>query len=224
MTSSNASESRTGAKALRRQWTYASMRATSTSAPVRDSDAFELVILDCPPSLGILTINALAAADGVLIPMQCEYYAMEGLSVVIRLIEQIRQNGTNPTLGLEGVVMTMYDGRTRLSEQVVTEVRGHFPEHVYPTVIPRSVRLSEAPSFGLPVSKYDPSSTGAVAYRRFAREFLKRMRQRHAAPAPVASVASVAPPAPVPPTPEPAVSPAAAPADGIAEPPPAPPA
>jgi chromosome partitioning protein len=166
----------------------------NTLEPIRSADAFHLVVLDCPPSLGILTINALAAADSVLIPMQCEYYAMEGLSVIIRLIEQIRQNGTQPGLELEGVVMTMYDGRTRLSEQVVSEVRGHFPEHVYQTVIPRSVRLSEAPSFGLPVSKYDPSSTGSVAYRRFAREFLKRMRQRHEpAPAPAAAEGAAAP-------------------------------
>ena len=147
-------------------------------APVRESDAFRIVLIDCPPSLGILTINALAAADSVLIPMQCEYYALEGLSVIARLVAQLRDNGTNPGLEMEGIVMTMFDGRTNLSGQVVEEVRKHFPDKAYQSVIPRSVRLGEAPSFGKPVTAYDPASTGAVAYRRFAREFLKRVKDR----------------------------------------------
>jgi chromosome partitioning protein len=158
--------------------------------PVRESEAFQVVLVDCPPSLGILTINALAAADSVLIPMQCEYYALEGLSVIARLVEQLRDNGTNPGLELEGIVMTMFDGRTNLSGQVVEEVRRHFPDQVYQSVIPRSVRLSEAPSFGKPVTAYDSSSPGALAYRRFGKEFLKRMRDRAAHPvAPAAAPA-----------------------------------
>jgi chromosome partitioning protein len=172
--------------------------------PVRDSDAFHVVLVDCPPSLGILTINALAAADSVLIPMQCEYYALEGLSVIARLIEQLRNNGTNPHLELEGVVMTMFDGRTNLSGQVVDEVRRHFPDQVYQAVIPRSVRLSEAPSFGKPVTAYDSASTGAVAYRRFGKEFLKRIKERatrpvvQTAPPAIEPVATVPAPEPVP--------------------------
>lgn len=165
-------------------------------APVRESEAFKIVLVDCPPSLGILTINALAAADSVLIPMQCEYYALEGLSVIARLVAQLRDNGTNPGLDLEGIVMTMFDGRTNLSGQVVEEVRSHFPDKVYQSVIPRSVRLSEAPSFGKPVTAYDSASPGAVAYRRFGKEFLKRVKDRSARPVAPQAVAAPVPPPP----------------------------
>jgi len=135
---------------------------------------FDFVIMDCPPSLGILMTSSLAAADGIIVTMQCEYYAMEGLSVITNLIEQFRTNGVNPDLQLEGILMTMYDGRTRLAADVVQEVRTHFGGKVYETVIPRNVRISEAPSFGQPVIYYDPSSRGAEAYRSFAAEFVRR--------------------------------------------------
>jgi chromosome partitioning protein len=135
---------------------------------------FDFVIMDCPPSLGILMTSSLAAADGIIVTMQCEYYAMEGLSVITNLIEQFRTNGVNPDLQLEGILMTMYDGRTRLAADVVQEVRTHFGDKVYETVIPRNVRISEAPSFGQPVIYYDPSSRGAEAYRSFAAEFVQR--------------------------------------------------
>jgi chromosome partitioning protein len=145
------------------------------------SRVFDFVLLDCPPSLGILMTASLAAADGVVVTMQCEYYAMEGLSVITNLIEHLRTGGANPELALQGVLMTMYDGRTNLAADVVKEVRGHFGELVYETVIPRNVRISEAPSFGQPVLAYDSGSKGAEAYRAFAREFLKRERTRAAA-------------------------------------------
>lgn len=135
---------------------------------------FDFVIIDCPPSLGLLTINALTAATGVLIPVQCEYYALEGLT---KLLESVRLVKThlNPTLEVFGVVMTMFDARTKLSQQVVNEVRDFFGEQVFATLIPRSVRLSEAPSFGQPVTLYDPSGRGAVAYRELAKEVIARV-------------------------------------------------
>lgn len=140
--------------------------------PVRGD--FDFVIIDCPPSLGLLTINALTAADGVLIPVQCEYYALEGLS---KLLESVRLVKThlNPDLEVFGVLMTMFDGRTRLSQQVVDEVRDFFEEKVFDTLIPRGVRLSEAPSFGLPVTLYDPSGRGSDAYRKLAKEVIGRV-------------------------------------------------
>ena len=138
---------------------------------------FHFIILDCSPSLGILTMNVLAASHSVIIPLQSEYYALEGLSVMTRLITQLSQNGVNPGLSLEGIVMTMYDGRTNLSQQVVQEVIRHFGEKVYETLIPRNVRLSEAPSFGKPIVAYNPLCTGAVAYRQLAKEFLSRRRE-----------------------------------------------
>ena len=147
--------------------------------PVRCESRYDFILIDCPPSLGILTMNALAAADGVTIPMQCEYYALEGLSVMIGLIDRLRKGGANPGLKLEGIIMTMFDGRTNLSRQVVSEVRTHFKDRVYDTIIPRSVRLSEAPSFGKPVIDYYPDSTGANAYRQLAAEFIAR--QQHTA-------------------------------------------
>lgn len=135
---------------------------------------FDFVIIDCPPSLGLLTINALTAADGVLIPVQCEYYALEGLT---KLLESVRLVKThlNPALEVFGVVMTMYDARTKLSQQVVNEVRDFFGERVFATLIPRSVRLSEAPSFGQPVTLYDPAGRGAEAYRELAKEVIARV-------------------------------------------------
>lgn len=139
---------------------------------VIEESAYDYVLVDCPPSLGILTMNALTAAHSVLIPIQCEYYALEGLSVITRLINQLRESGVNPRISIEGILMTMYDGRTKLSEEVVGEVRKHFAGKVYNTRIPRNVRLSEAPSFGKPVILYDKRSAGAEAYRVFAEEFL----------------------------------------------------
>jgi chromosome partitioning protein len=142
--------------------------------PVRELGRYDDLLIDCPPSLGILTMNALAAADTLVIPLQCEYYALEGLSVILRLMEQLKTGGVNPGIELEGIVMTMFDGRTNLARQVVEEVRAHFPGKIYETLIPRSVRISEAPSHGLPVTLYDPHSPGALAYKAFAREFIKR--------------------------------------------------
>jgi chromosome partitioning protein len=135
---------------------------------------FDFIIIDCPPSLGLLTINALTAAAGVLIPVQCEYYALEGLS---KLLESVRLVKTHLNTELEvfGVVMTMFDGRTKLSQQVVNEVRDFFGERVFDTLIPRSVRLSEAPSFGLPVTLFDPTGRGAEAYKQLAKEVIARV-------------------------------------------------
>ena len=154
-------------------------RLAETLKPLHADETFDFVFLDCPPSLGILMSNALAAADELLTPIQCEYFALEGLVKIVRLIEQVRNSGVNTDLELSGIVMTMFDGRTNLSEQVVAEVRGHFGERVYETVIPRSVRLSEAPSFGKSILEYAPTGAAAQAYRALAREFI----QRHASQA-----------------------------------------
>ncbi len=132
---------------------------------------YEYVIIDCPPSLSLLTINALTAAESVLVPLQCEYFALEGLSQLLTTVELIRNN-FNPALRLEGILLTMYSSRTNLSRQVASEVREHFSDSVFRTVIPRNVRLSEAPSFGKPVILYDVRSSGAEAYFSFAREVL----------------------------------------------------
>ncbi len=134
---------------------------------------FSVVFVDCPPSLGLLTVNALTAADEVMIPIQCEYYALEGLSQLLQNIELVRSN-LNPEVEVGGVVLTMYDGRTRLSKEVADQVRRHFGDVAYRTVIPRSVRLSEAPSFGEPIEAFDPMSRGAIAYRELGREFRRR--------------------------------------------------
>lgn len=147
-------------------------------APVLNSEVFDYIIMDCPPSLGILMTSSLAAANSVVVTMQCEYYAMEGLSVITSLVERLRGNGANPGLGVEGILMTMFDGRTRLAQEVVGEVRKHFGNLVYQTVIPRSIRVGEAPSFGRPVVDYAPASPAAVAYREFAKEFDKRAKAR----------------------------------------------
>jgi chromosome partitioning protein len=134
---------------------------------------YDFILIDCPPSLGLLTINGLAAADEVLIPIQCEYYALEGVSQLKRNVNLVQQS-LNPQLEIEGVLLTMYDGRTTLSADVVEQVRDHFGETTYRTVIPRTVRLSEAPSFGEPIEAFDPMSRGAIAYRELAREFRRR--------------------------------------------------
>jgi chromosome partitioning protein len=152
-------------------------RVRSAVQPILASEQFDIVLIDCPPSLGILTLNAFAAAGGVLVPLQCEYYALEGISMLNRVMGQLHDNGVNPNLELTGVVMTMYDGRTRLSQQVVTEVREHFGERVFETMIPRSTRLAEAPSFGKPIIHYDKYSPGSAAYELLAQEFLQRMGQ-----------------------------------------------
>jgi chromosome partitioning protein len=149
-------------------------RLAKTLSILRADQTFDLVLLDCPPSLGILMTNALAAADEILTPIQCEYFALEGLVKIVRVIEQVRDSGANDQIEIGGIVMTMFDSRTNLSGQVVDEVRQHFGRRVYNTVIPRTVRLSEAPSFGKSILEYDPSGAGAGAYRALAREFIKR--------------------------------------------------
>ncbi len=135
--------------------------------------SYDVIFIDCPPSLELLTLDGLCAADTLLVPVQCEYYALEGLSDLLYTVRLAKQR-LNPALELEGVVLTMYDGRTNLSLQVAEEVKRHFPGKVYASVIPRNVRLSEAPSHGVPVSVYDPLSRGAEAYEALAREFLKK--------------------------------------------------
>lgn len=132
---------------------------------------YDYIFIDCPPSLGLLTINSLTAVDSVLIPIQCEFYALEGVSQLMSTIEIVKKN-MNPKLEIQGVILSMFDGRTNLSVQVVEEVKKYFKEKVYTTVIPRNVRLAEAPSYGMPIMKYDPKSAGAVAYQEFAEEFL----------------------------------------------------
>jgi chromosome partitioning protein len=151
------------------------LRAAHALQPVLASERFDVVIVDCPPSLGILTMNAFAAADGLLVPLQCEYYSLEGISMIHRLLGQIRDNGINPRLELLGVVMTMFDSRTKLANQVVDEVREHFGDLVFETMIPRSTRLAEAPSFGKPIIHYDKYSAGSAAYELLAQEFVKRL-------------------------------------------------
>ncbi len=138
-------------------------------APVRDQ--YDFIIIDCPPSLSMLTINAMTTADSVLVPIQCEYYALEGLSQLIHTIQLI-QNRLNPYLEIEGVVFTMYDARTNLSLEVVENVKANLKQNVYKTIIPRNVRLAEAPSHGTPINLYEPKSTGAEAYRLLAEEVI----------------------------------------------------
>lgn len=142
-------------------------------APIKSD--FDFIFLDCPPSLGLITLNALCAADTVLVPIQCEYYALEGLSQLMATVRTVKRL-YNPYIELEGVLLTMYDGRLNLTQQVVTEVKNFFPKKVYATVIPRNVRLSEAPSFGEPVMYYDRASKGAESYERLADEFLGAQR------------------------------------------------
>ena len=139
-------------------------------APIRSE--YDFILIDCPPSLGLLTINILSAADTVLIPIQCEYYALEGLSQLMNTVRRVKRQ-YNERLDIEGVLLTMYDGRLNLTQQVVEEVKKYFPRKVFKTVIPRTVRLSEAPGFGQPVLYYDRSSKGAAAYNELAAEVLK---------------------------------------------------
>lgn len=151
---------------------------------------FDWVLVDCPPSLGLLTVNALTGGDSVLIPIQCEYYALEGLTQLIATINLVRDH-LNPALGIAGVVLTMFDGRTNLSTEVANEVRRHLRDAVFDTVVPRSVRLSEAPSHGLPIALYRPDSKGAEAYERLAHEI--RGRHGRGAPSPDTTPTPVAP-------------------------------
>ncbi len=136
---------------------------------------FDVVLIDSPPSLGVLTLNAFVAAESVLVPLQCEYYALEGISTVNWLLERVRQSGENPSLSIMGIVMTMYDARTRLSSQVVEEASRHFGEKVFETRIPRSTRLAEAPSHGCSILQYDPHSAAAAAYEVLAQEVASRL-------------------------------------------------
>lgn len=165
------------------------LRFRQAIAPLRESDRHELVLVDCPPSLGLLTLNAFAAADWLLVPLQCEYYALEGISMVQRVLTQVRDNGINPALQLLGVVMTMFDARTRLAHQVVEEVRQHFGELVFDTLIPRTTKLAEAPSFGKPIIHYDRYSAAAAAYEVLAGEVARRLEAAAAAPAGTAATA-----------------------------------
>ena len=156
-------------------------------APVKESGAFDYIILDCPPSLGIVMTSALVATDGVLIPIQAEFLAMDGLALITGSIERIRA-GVNPALELNGIVFTMVNSVTKLTQEVIAEVRGHFGEKVYETLIPRNVRVSEAPSMGTPVVFLDPRSKGAEAYKTFAWEFMAKNPTRGPAVAPAVPV------------------------------------
>jgi chromosome partitioning protein len=153
-------------------------RVRNTLEPIRASKQFDIIVIDCAPSLGILTLNAFAAAERLLVPLQCEYYALEGISMIHKVVGQVRDNGINPTLDLLGVVMTMFDARTRLATQVVEEVRKHFGDKVFDTVIPRTTRLAEAPSHGKPIIYYDKYSAGAAAYEVLTQEILGRLYPR----------------------------------------------
>ena len=135
-------------------------------------EKYDYMIIDCPPSLGLITLNAFTASDSVLIPLQCEYYALEGLGQLMNTINLVKKH-LNKSLEIEGALLTMYDARTNLSNQVVKEVKNYFGEKVYKTIIPRNVKLSEAPSFGMPITEYDPKSKGAKCYEKFAKELLK---------------------------------------------------
>ncbi len=134
---------------------------------------YDYILIDCPPSLGILTLNGLAAADAVLIPMQCEYFALEGITLLLQTVKKV-QKSINSKLSIGGIFFTMYDSRTRLAQQVVTQVKAYFGDSVFNTIIPRNVRLSEAPSHGIPICKYDPSCQGAKSYKSLAEEVILR--------------------------------------------------
>jgi chromosome partitioning protein len=149
-------------------------RLKSVLAPIRDSGAYRAIIIDCPPALGMLSMNSLVAADFLLITLQCEYMALEGLGQILRNVERLKSAHVNDALELGGVIMTMYDMRTNLSRQVVDEVKKHLPEKIFGTVIPRTIRLSEAPSFGKTIFAYDPTSPGSTAYRNLAKEIIER--------------------------------------------------
>jgi chromosome partitioning protein len=157
-------------------------RLRDALAGLRDRGVYSHVLIDCPPSLNLLTINAMTAADAVLVPLQCEFFALEGLTQLLRTVEQVRTS-LNPDLEIQGVVLTMYDRRNTLSGQVAKDVRDHLGDRVYDTMIPRNVRVSEAPSFGKPAIIYDLQCAGSQAYLKLAREVMGRERERRAAPA-----------------------------------------
>lgn len=151
--------------------------------PIRQSDDYDAIILDCPPALGMISMNSLAAADYLLVALQCEYMAMEGLGQILKVVDQLNEAGINHTLALGGILMTMFDVRTNLSRQVEAEVRNHFTEKVFKTVIPRSIRLSEAPSFGKTIFEYDSISPGAHAYKKFGNEVIDWFKLKEKKPA-----------------------------------------
>ncbi len=157
------------------QDTARATRLAAALAPLRSR--YDVILIDCPPSLGVLTLNALAAADGVLIPLQCEFFALEGLSLIVRTVDRVRRS-SNSRLQIEGIVLTMYDRRNNLSDQVAADVRSFMGSRVFETVIPRNVRVSEAPSYGQPVQRYDVQCPGAIAYAHLAREYLARLGGR----------------------------------------------
>jgi chromosome partitioning protein len=144
--------------------------------PIRKSNGYRVIVIDCPPALGMLSMNSLAVADYLLITLQCEYLALEGLGQILRNVERLKTAHINDRLELGGIIMTMYDGRTNLAKQVVDEVRQHLPDKIFKTIIPRTVRLSEAPSFGKPIFAYDPHGQGSIAYRSLAAEVIERFK------------------------------------------------
>ena len=168
------------------------VRLREIMRPLVEDAPFDFVVMDCPPSLGIIMTNALAAADELLVPIQCEYFALEGLSKIVGLVGQIREVA-NSGLNIGGIVMTMYDSRTSLGKQVVGEVRKHFNTTTYQTMIPRSVRLGEAPSFGQTILEYDPSGVAAKAYKQMAEEFIRRQRGEIISSAPLDEEPEVSP-------------------------------
>ena len=149
-------------------------RLRSVLDPVRSSGGYRAIIIDCPPALGMLSMNSLAAADHLLIALQSEYMALEGLGQILKVVERLKQAGVNPDLDVGGIIMTMFDSRTNLAKQVVDEVRQHLPDKIFQTLIPRTVRLSEAPSFGKTIFAYDPHSPGAAAHAALAKEVIAR--------------------------------------------------
>ena len=151
------------------------LRVREALAPLKHDPAFDLVLLDCPPSVGLLMTSALVAAEKILVPVQCEYFALEGVGKILNLIEKIREGGLNPELSILGILLTMYDARTRLSQQVSEDLRQHLGPQVFQTIIPRSVRLAEAPSHGRTIYEYDGSGAAAASYRQLTSEFLSRL-------------------------------------------------
>jgi chromosome partitioning protein len=152
------------------------MKLRTALQPVRDSGRFKAIIIDCPPALGMLSMNSLAAADYLLIALQCEYMALEGLGQILKVVERLKTANVNAALEVGGIVMTMFDVRTKLSRQVVDEVKQHLPDKIFETVIPRTVRLSEAPSFGQTIFAYDPLSPGSTAYKKLSKEIIERFK------------------------------------------------
>jgi chromosome partitioning protein len=151
------------------------LRVREALTPLQQDPAFDLVVLDCPPSVGLLMTSALVAAEKILVPVQCEYFALEGVGKILNLIEKIREGGLNPDLSILGILLTMYDARTRLSQQVSDDLRQHLGTQVFQTIIPRSVRLAEAPSHGKTIYEYDSSGAAAASYRQLTTEFLSRL-------------------------------------------------